>query len=106
MSQITGAVIAITRGAGGGVHPERAADRQRRRDLPAVRADDRDGDAVLGVPRAGLHAGAVRDDLLKPSAHHDSRNLVFRWFNQRLRLRAQAPTSATSAAPCAMRRAG
>ena len=60
MHQITGAVIAITRGAGGGVHPERAAGRLRRRGVQAVRADHRDGDGVLGVPRAGVHAGAVR----------------------------------------------
>ena len=39
----------------------RVCRRARRRSLQAVRADHRDGDGVLGVPRAALHAGAVRE---------------------------------------------
>ena len=48
------------RGAGGGVHSERPADRQRRRHLPAVRPHHRPVDGVLGVSGAVVHAGAVR----------------------------------------------
>ncbi len=47
-------------GADGGVHSERDAVRLGRRDLQAVRADDRVVDRVLRLPRLGVHAGAVR----------------------------------------------
>ena len=48
-------------GAGRRLHSQCHADRQHRRDLPAVRPHHRAVHGFLGLSRAELHAGAVRD---------------------------------------------
>ena len=102
MHQISGAVIAITilaavfvpalqAGSAGMVYKQFALDH-------------RHGDAVLRVPRARLHP-ALCANLLKPTAHHDSRNPVFRAFN-RTYDRSVRPSVGHIAGRCGTRRAG
>ena len=105
MGQITGAVVAITVVLAAVFVPERAAGRHRRRDLQAVRADDRDGDGVLGVPRARRSRRRCARRSCKPT-EHESQQLRVPLVQPRVRLGRATPTSATSAAPCGMRRAG
>ena len=60
MGQITAALIGITRHAGLGVPADGVLRRLGGQHLSPVLAGDGERDAVLGVPRALAHAGAVR----------------------------------------------
>ena len=61
------------------IHPKRPAGRQRRRHLPAVRADHRRLHGLLCVARAELHACAVREPA---DADAWQAQCFFRWFNR------------------------
>ena len=100
MGQITGAVIAITVVLAAVFIPSALQGGSGRRDLQAVRAHHRDGDGVLGVPRAGLHARRCARACSSRREHHEARNFDLPRLQQVLRQGRATPTSATSAARC------
>ena len=71
MDEVAGPIIAVGRGAVGGVHPVRVPLRHRRRVLPPVRPDHRRQHADLDVQLAHAQPGPVRASCCKPPTPAD-----------------------------------
>ena len=104
MGQITGAIVAITVVLAA-VFVPCALQPGASGHLLAVRAHHRHVHGVLGVSGAVIHSRAVRHDLRPRPEEEKKKNVAFRWFDQVFDW-IGTPTSAISAAPCVMRRAG
>ena len=97
MGQITGALVGVAVVLSRGVRADGVLGRIGRRDLPAVLAHDRLGDAAVGVRRAVAHARAVRHDPQARGEATTRRARVLRLVQSRVRAAAATGTWAACA---------